>query len=49
MNGFFQLIIAWGVLLVFVLLLYMIDKFNFVFSSFSQAETPQTYTDGLFG
>ena len=49
MNGFFQLLIAWGVLLVFVLLLYMIDKFNFVFSSFSQAETPQTYTDGLFG
>ncbi len=49
MNGFFQLLIAWGVLLVFVLLLYMIDKFNFVFSSLSQAETPQTYTDGLFG
>jgi hypothetical protein len=49
MNGFFQLLIAWGVLLVFVLMLYMIDKFNFVFSSFAQADTPETYTDGLFG
>lgn len=49
MNGFFQLLIAWGVLLVFVLMLYMIDKFNVVFSGFTQAELPQTYTDGLFG
>ncbi len=49
MNGFFQLLIAWGVLLVFVLMLYMIDKLNFVFSGFSQHEVPETYTDGLFG
>jgi len=49
MNGFFQLMVAWGVLLLFVLMLYMIDKFNFVFSSYAQADTPQTYTDGLFG
>jgi len=49
MNGFFQLLIAWGVLLVFVLMLYMIDKLNFVFSGFSQNELPETYTDGLFG
>ena len=49
MNGFFQLLIAWGVLLVFVLMLYMIDKLNFVFSGFSQADLPETYTDGLFG
>jgi hypothetical protein len=49
MNGFFQLLIAWGVLLVFVLMLYMIDKLNFVFSGFSQSELPETYTDGLFG
>ena len=49
MNGFFQLLIAWGVLLVFVLMLYMIDKLNFVFSGFSQTELPETYTDGLFG
>lgn len=40
MNGFFQLLIAWGVLLVFVLMLYMIDKLNFVFSGFSQSELP---------
>jgi hypothetical protein len=49
MNGFFQLLIAWGVLLVFVLMLYMIDKLNFVFSGFSQSDLPETYTDGLFG
>jgi hypothetical protein len=49
MNGFFQLMVAWGVLLLFVLMLYMIDKFNFVFSNYAQADTPQTYTDGLFG
>jgi hypothetical protein len=49
MNGFFQLVIAWGVLLVFVLMLYMIDKLNFVFNGFSEKELPETYTDGLFG
>jgi len=49
MNGFFQLLIAWGVLLVFVLMLYMIDKLNFVFGGMNQAELPETYTDGLFG
>ena len=42
MNGFFQLLIAWGVLLVFVLMLYMIDKLNFVFGGMNPAELPET-------
>jgi len=31
MNSFFQLFFAWGLLLVFILVLYIIDKVNVIY------------------
>jgi hypothetical protein len=49
MNSFFQLFLVWGVLLVFLLILYVIDKVNVIYQGYSRAELPATYDDGLFG
>ncbi|MSQ64760.1 MAG: hypothetical protein EXR37_00150 [Limnohabitans sp.] len=49
MNSFFQLFFAWGLLLVFILVLYIIDKVNVIYQSYDKSDIPQTYNDGLFG
>ena len=49
MNSFFQLFFAWGLLLVFILVLYIIDKVNVIYQSYAKPDMPQTYNDGLFG
>ncbi len=49
MNSFFQLFLVWGVLLVFLLVLYVIDKVNVIYQGYSREEVPATYDDGLFG
>lgn len=49
MNSFFQLFLAWGLLLVFILVLYIIDKVNVIYQSYAKPDLPQTYNDGLFG
>ena len=49
MSSFFQLFMAWGLLLVFVLVLYVVDKVNVIYTGYSQPELPKTYNDGLFG
>ena len=49
MNSFFQLFFAWGLLLVFILVLYLIDKVNVIYQSYAKPDLPQTYNDGLFG
>ena len=49
MNSFFQLFFAWGLLLVFILVLYIIDKVNVIYQSYAKSDIPQTYNDGLFG
>jgi len=49
MNSFFQLFLVWGVLLVFLLVLYVIDKVNVIYQGYSSPELPATYDDGLFG
>jgi hypothetical protein len=49
MNSFFQLFFAWGLLLVFILVLYIIDKVNVIYQSYAKPDLPQTYNDGLFG
>ena len=49
MNSFFQLFFAWGLLLVFILVLYVIDKVNVIYQSYAKPDMPQTYNDGLFG
>jgi hypothetical protein len=49
MNSFFQLFFAWGLLLVFILVLYVIDKVNVIYQSYAKPDLPQTYNDGLFG
>jgi len=49
MNSFFQLFLVWGVLLVFLLVLYVIDKVNVIYQGYSSAEIPATFDDGLFG
>ena len=49
MNSFFQLFFAWGLLLVFILVLYIIDKVNVIYQSYAKSDLPQTYNDGLFG
>lgn len=49
MNSFFQLFFAWGLLLVFVMVLYIIDKVNVIYQSYAKPDLPQTYNDGLFG
>lgn len=49
MSSFFQLFLVWGVLLVFLLVLYVIDKVNVIYQGYSSAEIPATFDDGLFG
>jgi len=49
MNSFFQLFLVWGVLLVFLLVLYVIDKVNVIYQGYSRTEVPATFDDGLFG
>jgi len=49
MSNFFQLFIAWGVLLLVLLSLYLIDKVNTIYRSQVPAKLPPTYSDGLFG
>ena len=49
MNSFFQLFLVWGVLLVFLLVLYVIDKVNVIYQGYSSPEVPATFDDGLFG
>jgi hypothetical protein len=48
MNNFFQLFVAWGVLLLVLLSLYLIDKVNVIHSKHVGPEIPKTYTDSLF-
>lgn len=49
MSSFFQLFLAWGVLLLVVLVLYLVDKINIMYQRQGH-ETPEpTYSDGLFG
>jgi hypothetical protein len=36
-------------LLVFILVLYIIDKVNVIYQSYAKPDLPQTYNDGLFG
>jgi len=49
MSSFFQLFMAWGLLLVFVLVLYVVDKVNVIYSGYASPDLPKTYNDGLFG
>ena len=49
MSNFFQLFVAWGVLLLVLLSFYLIDKVNTLYRSQIPAELPPTYSDGLFG
>jgi hypothetical protein len=48
MSNFFQLFVAWGVLLLVVLSLYLIDKVNVIYRKNAGPEIPKTYDDGLF-
>ena len=49
MNSFFQLFLAWGVLLLVILVLYLVDKINIIYQRQSQDATEPAYSDGLFG
>ena len=49
MSNFFQLFVAWGVLLLVLLCFYLIDKVNTIYRNQIPAELPPTYSDGLFG
>jgi len=49
MSSFFQLFLAWGVLLLVVLVLYLIDKINIIYQRQAQDAPEPTYSDGLFG
>ena len=49
MSSFFQLFMAWGLLLVFVLVLYVVDKVNVIYQGYAKPDIPQTFNDGLFG
>lgn len=48
MSNFFQLFVAWGVLLLVVLSLYLIDKVNVIYRKQAGPDIPKTYDDGLF-
>jgi hypothetical protein len=48
MSNFFQLFVAWGVLLLVVLSFYLIDKINVIYRKHTGPEIPKTYDDGLF-
>ena len=49
MSNFYQMFLAWGILLVVVLSFYLIDKVNTMYRFSVPAEIPKTYSDGLFG
>ena len=49
MSSFFQLFLAWGVLLLVILVLYLVDKINIIYQRQSQDATEPVYSDGLFG
>jgi hypothetical protein len=49
MSNFYQMFLAWGILLVVVLSFYLIDKVNTMYKFSVPAEIPKTYSDGLFG
>ncbi len=48
MSNFFQLFVAWGVLLLVVLSFYLIDKINVIYRKNTGPDIPKTYDDGLF-
>ncbi len=49
MSSFFQLFVAWGVLLLVLLSFYLIDMVNVMYRKHVGPELPKTYDDGLFG
>ena len=49
MSSFFQLFLAWGVLLLVILVLYLVDKINIIYQRQSQDAPEPAYSDGLFG
>jgi len=49
MSSFFQLFLAWGVLLLVILVLYLVDKINTIYQRQAQDAPEPTYSDGLFG
>lgn len=49
MSNFFQLFVAWGVLLLVLLSFYLIDMVNVMYRKHVGPELPKTYDDGLFG
>ena len=49
MSSFFQLFLAWGVLLLVILVLYLVDKINIIYQRQGQDAPAPTYSDGLFG
>ena len=49
MSSFFQLFLAWGVLLLVILVLYLVDKINIIYQRQGQDAAAPTYSDGLFG
>ena len=49
MSNFYQMFLAWGILLLVVLSFYLIDKVNTMYKFSVPAEIPKTYSDGLFG
>jgi len=49
MSNFFQLFVAWGVLLLVLLSFYLIDMVNVMYRKQVGPELPKTYDDGLFG
>jgi len=49
MSSFYQMFMAWGILLLVVLSFYLIDKVNTMYKFSVPAEIPKTYSDGLFG
>jgi hypothetical protein len=49
MSSFFQLFLAWGVLLLVILTLYLVDKINIIYQRQAQDAPEPTYSDGLFG
>ena len=49
MSSFYQMFLAWGILLLVVLSFYLIDKVNTMYKFSVPAEIPKTYSDGLFG
>jgi hypothetical protein len=49
MSSFFQLFMAWGVLLLVILVLYLVDKINIIYQRQGQDAAEPVYSDGLFG